>query len=223
MKQLLYLLFIVIAIPLSGQVYVKNSGFGEAPLRNVDSNKKGNGLYVVIGGNYSSVAKSTLSTEPLFQTNPVFGLGKNLSLTNKISLNTEFQYSVKGFKTKGAFVFDGTFLPNANSNYRVHYLDFVPHLELGIGKHTSLLAGFNASVKLLETINDISLERLNLPPNKKYDFGYLIGGKLTYRQIWLRLMANIGLINMLEDSPDLIHENRTIQLTVGFNLNVDKA
>ena len=176
-------------------------------------------IYVAVGGNYSSVAKSTLRSEPLFQTNPAFGVGKTFELTNKIRFNPELQYSVKGFKTKGAFIFDGTFLPNANSNYRVHYIDFVPQIELKTGRHTSLLGGFNASIKLLETINDISLENLNLPSSKNYDFGYLVGGKISYDNIWLRLLVNIGLVNVLEDSPDLIHENRTIQLSLGVNLN----
>ena len=176
-------------------------------------------VYVSVGGNFSSVAKSTLSSEPLYQTNPAFGVGKNLRLTEKISFNPEVQYSVKGFKIKGAYIFDGNFLPNANSNYRVHYIDLIPHIELQTSQATSLLAGLNASLKLIETINDKSLENLDLPATKNYDFGYLLGGKISYNNIWLRLLVNIGVINMFANSPELIHENRTIQLSLGLNLS----
>lgn len=177
-------------------------------------------VYVSIGANYSSVAKSTLDLQPRYQTNPAFGLGKTVQITNSLNFNPEIQYSVKGFKTKGAFIREGTlFVPNANSNYRVHYLDLTPHLELETGKYTSLIAGFNASFKLLETLNDITLEDLNLPSHKNYDLGYLVGGKLSYENIWLRLLVNIGVTNMLNDSPDLIHENRTIQIALGLDLN----
>lgn len=177
-------------------------------------------VYIALGGNYSSVAKSTLDLEPMYQTNPAFGIGRVFSLTDKLHFNTEIQYSVKGFKTKGAYIREGTlFVPNANSNYRVHYMDFTPHLELSTGQYVSVLAGVNAGLKLLETYNDITLEELNLPDHKKYDFGYLVGGKISYQDIWLRLMVNVGVVNMLDNSPTLVHESRNIQMTVGVNLN----
>ncbi len=177
-------------------------------------------VYIALGGNYSSVAKSTLDLEPRYQTNPALGLGKIFNLTENIHFNTEIQYSVKGFKTKGAYIREGTiFVPNANSNYRVHYLDFTPHIELSTGRYVSVLAGVNAGLKLFETFNDITLEELNLPDHRKYDLGYLVGGKISYQDIWLRMMINLGLINMLDDSPTLVHESRNVQVTVGVNLN----
>ena len=176
--------------------------------------------YLVIGGNYTTVTDAQLSLEPEFNTNPIIGLGRPLDLGNTLSLNLESTYTVRGFKVKGSFNDNGEFIPQANSNYRIHYLNLDPTIDLKANKHLSIIGGGYGSVKLLETLNDLILEDLELPLHRSIDYGLTVGAKAFYQNYFLRLLVQRGLTNLLRDNPaNLSYRNLNVQLVLGFTFS----
>lgn len=175
--------------------------------------------YLSVGTNISSIYDSNLNLEQEYNSNPVFSFGRALLEKSKLSANLELQYSVKGFKIKGAVLNDEIFIPQANSNLRIHYLDFMPTIDFPIHKQMNLVLGGNGAVKLLDTYNDIRLESFKMKPHRSVDYGWVIGTKISYKQYWLRALVNKGLMNISDSDGSDHYKNVNVQVVLGFSLD----
>lgn len=175
--------------------------------------------YLALGANLSSVYDSDLPLEQRFNSNPVFTLGNQFSEKSKVKASAELQYSIKGFKIKGAYIADGTFIPQGNSNLRIHYLDLVPTLELPLIGYANIVLGANAAMKLFDTYNDIQLESFKMKPHKTFDYGFVVGAKINYKQYWIRAILNKGLTNISQSPTSDHYKNVNVQIVIGSLLS----
>jgi|GEM_PF-2991617 len=174
--------------------------------------------FIGLGVNFSSVYDSDLPLEHRYSSSPAITLGRQFGGESKLKAIIELQYSVKGFRIKGAYIDDGTFIPQANSNLRIHYLDFVPTLEFPFINKFNVIIGADAAFKLLDTYNDIQLQEFKMKPHQPFDYGYVIGGKIAYKQYWLRATLNKGLTNIAESGSGNQYKNINVQLVLGFKI-----
>lgn len=179
--------------------------------------------YIGLGANLSSIYESDLALDHSLNSNPAFAIGYQFLKESRVKANTEMQYSVKGFKIKGANVTIGDpdgggtmFLPRANSNLRIHYLDFIPTIEFPVLKNVNLVAGANGSVKLFDTYNDVQLQDFEMEKVRTFDCGWVIGTKISHKQYWLRAQLNKGLISASQDSKKSHFKNANFQILLGF-------
>lgn len=176
------------------------------------------------GSNWSSVNGSNAEPERFFQHSPTAGISISSNETQVLQKSLEVQYSVKGYRTRGA-VIDEIAYPNGFSNFRQHYIDVIPYFSVGLNKSFDLIAGANIGIKILETYNG---QETVVPLHNTFDLGAIGGVKFGFKRYSLRLLANQGLTN----SPDNIfvtdndgntnrllkYRNYNVQLTLGVRI-----
>jgi len=179
--------------------------------------------YIGIGANLSSIYESNLALDHSLNSNPALAIGYQFFKESRLKASTELQYSVKGFKIKGATVPTGDpdgggtiFLPSANSNLRVHYLDLIPTIEFPFLKFVNLVVGASGALKLFDTYNDVQLQDFEMDPVRNFDCGWVLGTKIFYKQYWLRAQLNRGLINASQDPAKSHYKNVNFQILLGF-------
>lgn len=188
---------------------------------------KGNSqnLYLDIGLNFSKVVDSNNLEKEQFQRNPVIGIGFSDKIHKRIGFNLESQYSIKGYRIKGAYSESLGFLPKGFTNFNYHYIDILPTLYTDVYKGLKLVAGFDIGWKIGETYNG---EKAKYPTHKSFDYGVLTGIQYNLDRYFLRVLANQGLINptenliLTDDKGNLIgpisYKNYNIQATIGFQI-----
>jgi len=177
-----------------------------------------------LGSNWSTVSGSNAGPERFFQHSPTAGISLSSDGSKRLQKSIEIQYSVKGYRTRGAVV-DDIFYINGYSNFRQHYIDIIPYFSLALNKRFDLIGGGNIGFKILETYNGI--ETL-VPQHNTFDIGIIGGLKFSFERYSLRFIANQG----LTDSPNNIfvtdndgntnrllkYRNYNVQLTLGVKI-----
>ncbi len=176
------------------------------------------------GSNWSSVNGSNAAPERFFQHSPTAGISISSNETQVLQKTLEVQYSVKGYRTRGAII-DEIYFPNGFSNFRQHYIDVMPYFSVALNNSFDIIGGANIGIKVLETYNG---QETIVPLHNTFDLGAVGGIKFSFDRYSLRLLANQGLTN----SPDNIfvtdndgntnrlleYRNYNVQLTLGVRI-----
>ena len=147
------------------------------------------------------------------------GIGPSFRLTDKIRIQIDAQYSLKGYEEEHV---------NTLST-RFAYLDLIPEMEYEVLDFLALSLGVNYGISLNQQSKlgnddwgDIPVEIV-----KSTDFGVVGALKLKYNKLFGFVRYNVGLKNVTDLSftsrngdviDDVKQMNRNLQLGIGYQL-----
>lgn len=180
-------------------------------------------LYFDLGFNFSKVVESNNPVDEIFQRSAAFGLGFAKPISKRFGFSIDSQYSVKGYRIRGAYDSRFGYLAQGFTNFNYHYLDFIPAIHTKIYKGLNFFSGANLGYKIAETYNG---EKTSFPLHKTLDFGLLSGLSYNFDRSFVRVFANRGLINPTKnlvitdinghDLGQLSYKSINIQVTIGI-------
>ena len=148
------------------------------------------------------------------------GISAKYSFNSKISLNSDFNYSVKGFR---------------KNRTKYTYLVFTPQAEYRINKFIGAGFGFYAGLKLDEEYKNRSNQWVSTKEQeliKSSDYGLIASVKVYYNNFFIKIAYEYGLNNieneiyyafsLQKDTLDIKKYNRNIQIGIGYLIDFNK-
>ena len=182
-------------------------------------------LYFDLGFNFSTVVESNNQIDEILQRSAAFGFGYSKPINNRFGFSFDTQYSVKGYRIRGAHHETFGFLPDGFTNFNYHYIDLIPAIHTQIYKGLNFFTGANVGFKIVETHNG---EKTEFPRHKTLDLGLLGGFSYNFDRAFVRLLANRGLVNpaknlIISDINEqevglLSYKSLNFQITIGITI-----
>jgi Outer membrane protein beta-barrel domain len=149
-----------------------------------------------------------------------FGIIPKYNFNSKLSVSTDVQYSLKGYKFKEE-------ITSTSWEYRYGYLDFLPKVEYSILKNLALGLGCNIGFKLDEKVKlengDWVTPIINIISST--DFGLVGSVRGTFKNFFIIVSYNYGLVDIdsinytdANGNPigDIKQFNRNLQIGLGY-------
>ncbi|GLR15762.1 outer membrane beta-barrel protein [Portibacter lacus] len=173
--------------------------------------------FLVEGG--ANYGKATLSKNDLIKNDNIIGYylsgTPKFNLTNRLALQSEFQYSLEGYGFNGI---------SGQTKNNFHYIRVIPGVELKIVGPLRIIAGLNYGYLALAKTQDG--DPISKGAFEKNDVGLLAGINLTFSNVNIAIKYNYGMNSISETqltdfegkNLDLKTKNRFLQVGVGYLL-----
>ncbi|GLR15760.1 hypothetical protein GCM10007940_03750 [Portibacter lacus] len=145
-------------------------------------------------------------------------------LTNRFTLQSEFQYSVEGFGLG-----DGYSPHPIDQKHNLHYIRIKPELELGIMGPFSVIGGLNYGYLAFATIqNGNSSSKVSKGTYDNDDLGILAGFNIALYKFNIAFKYNYGVASIFDlnltdiqgsDLGQVKAKNRFLQVGVGYRID----
>ncbi|MEL6866983.1 MAG: outer membrane beta-barrel protein [Bacteroidota bacterium] len=155
-----------------------------------------------------------------------FGFGPSLQITDKIQVQVDFQYSLKGHETGDEI--------NSLAAARYGYFDMIPEVEFYIKKYLTFGLGVNYGIRLNEQIkiNGEDWSEPVIDTIDRTDFGLTCKLKGYYKNLFGFARYNLGLKDIsdaiaVDDNGQSIggvrQFNRNLQIGIGYRFSFEKS